>query len=66
VLLELDEARDGQGLVDGTLERTANESDDSGRHALDRVIRAALLCELYAGRGAVGHSCASWDLPARL
>jgi hypothetical protein len=30
------------------------------------VVRAALLCEFYAGRGAVGHSSASWDLPARL
>ena len=62
VLLKLDEAPDRERLVHRTLQRAADERDDSGRHAFYRVIRAALLCELYAGRGAVCHSSASWDL----
>src|SRR5215472_10228829 len=66
VLLELVEAADRQRLTHRPLERAPDEGRDGGRHALDRVIVTALLCELCAGRGAVGHSSASVDLPARL
>src|SRR4029077_9108649 len=60
LLLKLDETRDRERLIHRTLEGATDERNDSGRHAFNRVIRAAFLCELYAGRGAVGHSCASW------
>ena len=66
VPLELTEARGAQRLVDRPLEGAADESGDSGGHALNRVFGAALLYEFYAGRGAIGHSSASWDLPVRL
>src|SRR5947207_11429672 len=66
VPLELTEARDAQRLVDRPLEGAADESGDSGGHALNRVFGAALLYEFYAGRGAIGHSSAFRDLAARL
>jgi len=65
-LLELVEAADRQRLVHRPLERAADEGHYGGRHALNRVMIPALLCELCACAKAVGHSRASVDLPARL
>src|SRR4029077_18489940 len=64
VLLELVETVDRESLIDRPLESAADECRDGSRHTLDRVVVTALLCELYAGRGAVGHSSASVNLPA--
>ena len=62
VVLEFGKAAHDERLIDRTLEGAADEGGDSGRHTLDRVIRSALLCVFYAGRGAVGHSSASFGI----
>src|SRR6202011_1032073 len=53
MLLEFREASDRQRLADRTLEGAADEGNDCGRHALDRVTDAAFFCVFFPERRAI-------------